>query len=118
MSRTAITAIVAPGQYPLTGTDSQFTAADVGNGNLVVSTGKILIIAYNADTQSPAVSHNVTITSYLDSQNRLGDITEAVAQGHMRVYGPLPNPGWKQLDGNIYFSGADATIKFLVIALP
>jgi hypothetical protein len=118
MPRTTITPITAPGQYPTTGTDALFIAADVGNGNQALLNGKTLLIAYNSDMQSPAVSHSVTVTSYLDAQNRLGDITDSIPEGHMRIYGPFPNLGWKQPDGNLYFSADNATVKFLVIALP
>ncbi|HQZ40674.1 MAG TPA: hypothetical protein PLH72_16710 [Vicinamibacterales bacterium] len=114
MPRTALTKTTAVGGYPTAGVAVTMTAADVANGNSAVATGSELIVAHNTG----AGAHAVTITSSLDAQNRLGTITaESIAAGAIRIYGPLPLPGWSQTDGLYYFSADHAEVKFGIIKL-
>lgn len=114
MPRTSITSASAPGQFPTAGAAVTFTAADVANMNQATASGKDLVIVTNTDT----VPHNFTLSSVADEKNRLGDITEAIAAGATKVYGPLPFLGWRQFDGFLYFNAADTTVVIAVVALP
>lgn len=124
MARTAVTPIVPPGKYPVlplvaASAAFTFTAADVPNGNQAPSTGRELLIVRNTD----AAPQTVTVTSSPDLLNRAGDITAySIPIGSVTpqfaALGPFPVGGWKQADGNLYFSGSSANIAFAVIQLP
>lgn len=111
---TTLTKTTAPGAYAAAGVAVTMTAADVGNGNRFVASGKDLIIARN----SGAVARHVTITSQYDEMNRLGTIAnEEIAAGAIRIYGPLPTDGWAT-GGYILCSADHAEVLFGVITLP
>lgn len=124
MARTAVVPIVPPGKYPVLPLSAlsaafAFTAADVANGNSAPSTGREVLIVRNTD----AAPQTVTVTSSPDPLNRSGDITTyslpiGSTTPQFAVLGPFPIGGWKQPDGNLYFSGSSANIGFAVIQLP
>jgi hypothetical protein len=124
MARTAITPIVPPGKYPvlpLTALSAAFafTAADNVNGNQAPSTGREILLVRNTD----AAPQTVTVSSSPDPLNRSGDITTyslpiGSVTPQFAVLGPFPISGWKQPDGNLYFTASAATIAFAVIQLP
>lgn len=118
MARTTITPASAPGQFPTAGAAAVFTAADVGNMNQALASGKDLIIVRNTNATSPEQSHTFTLSSVADEKNRYGNITDTIPAGATRVYGPLPWLGWKQTDGYLYFNANDAEVVIAVVALP
>jgi hypothetical protein len=118
MPRTTIAPVLAPGQFPTAGVTATGTAADTGNGNQVVASGKDLLIVTNTDVGSPPGGYNFTLSSVADEKNRRGDITDFILSGETKVYGPLPRLGWMQTDGYLYFAGADSHLQITVVALP
>lgn len=114
MGRTALTKTTALGAYNHAGVVLTMTAADTGNSNMFVATGKDLLIVRNTD----ASDHTFTVTSTPDAIGRTKDITtETVAAGTFRIVGPLEVTGWIQTDGNIYLAANSATVKFGIVAL-
>lgn len=124
MARTAVTPIVPPGKYPTLPLSAlaaafSFTAADVPNGNQAPSTGREILLVRNTD----AAPQTVTVTSSPDLLSRSGDIAAyslpiGSVNPQFAVLGPFPVSGWKQPDGNLYFSGSSANIAFAVVQLP
>jgi predicted secreted hydrolase len=120
MTRTILTKTTAPGGYPslqpaANSLDITFTAADVGNDNRFVASGKDLILAWNTGAQA----YTVTLTSIEDEKKRTGNIAAySIGAGEIAVIGPVPNDGWLQSDGYIWLSASNALIFFAVIALP
>ena len=112
MAKTVLTAVKAPGAYAGAGVVAAATAADVANGNAVKLSGGEILVARN----SGAAGHTVTISSVADDQGRTGDITaESIAAGATHIFGPFQPRGWKQNDGNLYFSANHAEVLFTVI---
>jgi hypothetical protein len=111
MARTALTPIAAPGGYAAALTAITWTAADVANGNAFTLTGGEMILVNNTD----AASHNVTLTSVNDPYGRSGTVTEAVAAGVYKMFGPAKILGWQQSDGKFYLSADHAGVKFAII---
>ena len=115
MARTVLVKTTAPGGYAAAGVAVTMAAADVGNGNRFVATGKELLVARN----SGAVDRTVTIDSAPDPYGREGDISaETIAAGAIRVWGPFPLTGWRQSDGYVYVDGSNAEVLFGVIVVP
>jgi len=113
MARTTLTPQAGPKQYGGALLAVTMTAADVANKNQFKSTGTEFLLAQNTD----AGAHNVTLTSAADPFGRTQDITESVAAGAIKVFGPIRQPGFVQVDGMIYLEAADATVKFGVVSL-
>ncbi|MFZ4773934.1 MAG: hypothetical protein ACOYM3_01135 [Terrimicrobiaceae bacterium] len=115
MARATLTKTNAPGGYAAAGVAVTMTAADASNLNQFVANGNDVIIIQN----SGAGAHTWTLTSTVDSFGRLGTITtESIAAGAIRVFGPLPLPGWVQSDGKVYLQADHAEVKFGIIQLP
>ncbi len=113
-SQTVFLSTQAPSSYATVPSSITWVAADVSNGNAFASTGAELLLVWNSDT----VAHVFTVTSVADSQGRAGDSTKNINGGSYYVLQVFPASGWRQTDGNIYLTAADATIKFAVIRIP
>lgn len=113
MARTSITRTIIP--HSVTRNAALTEAdADNSNGNKFDNTeGKALLIVRNA-SGSPAT---ITITSVPDPMTgRTGDISQAVAAGVTRVFGPFEPSLFNQSDNNIYVnSSAGADVKVSVV---
>lgn len=120
MSRTVLTKQVGIGKYPVlpvtaASADITWTAADTGNNNEFVATGREILLVKNTDS----APHTVTIHSVPDSLGRTGDITAySVGAGLISLFGPFPLAGWDQTDGAVWIDGSDTHIQFAVIQLP
>lgn len=120
MARTLIAVQAPPGSYPvlpLTALAAQFvlTVADIVNFNAAVVTGREILLVQN----TAAGAGTVTVTSIVDTLNRVGDITAySLPANSFAILGPFSLSGWKQADGNLYFAGSAVTILFAVIRLP
>jgi hypothetical protein len=122
MARTAINptlltnllATPAPGAGTLQyGPNAQ--AADVTNGNSCPCTGKEILIVENT---SGTTAYAFTLNSVADDYGRTADLTAySLALGD-KVALPLPVRGYKQADGNAYFSATNVAVKFSVLRLP
>lgn len=114
MPRTTLTKTTAPGSYSHAGVALTMTAADVGNGNQFVASGKDLVVVHN-----PAgLSYTVTVTSSPDAYGRTKDITtETVTAGQYKIFGPFEVAGWIQTDGKIYLSASNAGVLLGIVAL-
>lgn len=94
------------------GQDVTWQAADTTNNNETPLTGKEQIFARNTGGSA----HSVTITSTNDALGRMGNITESLAAGEMKRYGPFSlDKGWIQTDGKLYFQADDAEVEFAVV---
>lgn len=114
MPRTEVTVLTPTGSYSNVGRAVAFTAADVVNKNCARASGNDLILVRNThETDAKAV----TITSQADSFNRTRDITESLAAGTQRMYGPFKFVGWRDTSGFLNFEGASADVEFAVIEL-
>lgn len=116
MARQRHTPAAAPGGTDYDGATLTMTAANVGNKEDVVWTGKEIIIARNSN--AGVTVRNVTITSVADTWNRTKDMTKAIAAGAYAIFGPFPADGWRQADGTIYFEADNAEVLFGVIRIP
>lgn len=120
MARTTIAPFSPPGGYPtvpLTALAAQatLTAADVANGNQTPHTGREVLFFQNTN----AGAQTVTVSSAVDPQNRTADITAySLPAASFAVLGPFPLVGWKQADGNLYFSASHANILCAVFRMP
>ena len=76
--------------------------------------GNDLLIVRNED----ASSHNIVVTSAADAMGRTKDISEAIAAGVWKVYGPFRKlTGWQQSTGVLYLEADDANVEFAIIKL-
>ena len=116
--RTTLVKTIAPGAYAGAGIAVTLAAADVANGNRFVASGRDLLIAY----QSGTTLRNITINSVADPYGRTGDITgdDLPADANsIRVYGPFPCLGWKQVGSTyIHLEADNAEALFGVVQLP
>lgn len=122
MPRTAVTPFTPLGPYPAGGTvsalalDVAWTAADVGNSNKCIYTGKEVLLVWNTD----ASGHHFTLTSEPDEHGRSADITSyAIAAATVSMFNLRAGlAGWLQADGNFYFSADNALVKFAIAIIP
>jgi hypothetical protein len=88
------------------------TAADASNKNETPFTGTFFLYARN----SGASTRSVTINSVADAvQNRTGDITENIAAGVTKTFGPFAAEGFRQSGGVLHFEAAHAEVLFSVL---
>lgn len=113
MARTAIPPITMGSSYAASMTAVTFTASDTVNGNSVLSTGKELIVARNTG----GASYTLTLTSVVDAFGRLGTITETLAAGAYRAFGPVQVAGWRQAGNVLWLDGSNAAIEIAVLKL-
>lgn len=122
MPRQTIAASVPAGPYPavlpiaVNSADITMTAADVANKSQAAygAASSLLVLVQNTHASAAG---DVSIESAPDGLNREGDITDYVLQAGDIAAFLLPRNGWRQTDGNLYFDGSDATIKFGIIKL-
>lgn len=108
MATTALAGTTAPGVYSQTGAPMTMTAADVANGNHIVSTKKVLIVCENTDGST---AYTVTITSVADTiTGRTGSVSaQSLAAGEIRTF-LLTSNGWSSNDQYL-ISANNASIK-------
>ncbi len=114
MARTALAVVAAPGTWSNAGAALALAAGDAVNGNEVVHSGPLLIVAFN----SGAAPYNVTVHSVPDRYGRSGDIVQAVNAGAYAVLGPFLPPGWMQPDGKLNIDVSNAAIELAAVKLP
>jgi len=117
MGTVAITVQTVRGNFMVTvgagDLDIVFTAADVGNGNYYISSGKEFLIVRNVDVAAP---YTFTLTSQVDPQGRLGHITTySLAAADYAVYGPIPKSGWADTASKVHLTGSNVKIEFAII---
>ena len=112
MPRTTITAVPAD-QINLTSYASvTWTPADVGNGNATPSTGRQELWIRNVNAASPPTSHRVTL------HTTAGTMEFTIAGKTYGRINAMPDSGFKQTDGNIWFEADDSEIEFAVVNRP
>lgn len=115
MPRTTLTTTTAPGSNNYAGVALTMTAADTGNLNEFVASGKDLIVAHNTG----ASGYTITVTSVADPYGRTKDISAvSIAAGVYMVFGPMELTGWVQTDGKVYLQANNAAVKFGIVRLP
>lgn len=121
MPRVTHTPLDLPGGFPSlpisAGAVSQAgTAADATNKEQTPLTGREIVVCHNTG----AGARTVTFTSVADGQtNRSGDISAySIPAGEVAFFGPFPNRGWRQTDGNLYFEAEHAEVEIHVLRLP
>lgn len=120
MPRTAITPVVPPGPRPTLPLPAlsaalPMVAVDAVNFNQTPCTGRELLFFSNPS----GGALTVTVTSVPDPQNRTGDITTySIPAAGFAVLGPFSTVGWKQPDGNLYFTGSGAALLVGVVQVP
>ena len=120
MPRTNIPTQQPGGPYPAGGTVSpgalkvNFSAADVGNSNEFIYTGKEILLVTNSG-MSP---YTVTFSSAPDEHGRSSDISAySVPAGETHQFSfRQGSAGWLQSDGHVYFAGSNAALLFAIIA--
>lgn len=90
-----------------------FQAADGTNNNAVTMSGRDLLVVRNTTGGGLAL----TIQTLADPYGRTGNITETIAAGVQKVYGPFGQTGFQQADGKLYVDAA-AGLDLAVIRLP
>jgi len=119
MPRTTIAVQVPKGPYPTLqpaadSLDMTLTAADTVNFNQSPLSGSLLLIAQN----SGASPYTITISSVVDSRNRTGDISAySLAAGDIAMFLINQADGWLQADGNLYYQGSNAAVKFALLKI-
>lgn len=113
MPRVTVTPQAVATGYPTDGTTLTWTTGDATNHHQMPLTGREVLLARNSDDDT---AYTVTITSATSSQNRTGDITaDSIAFGATHMYGPFKLDGWRQSDGNLYFTCNNALILFAAL---
>jgi len=118
MAREILAKTICPGNLASIGLDVTMTAANTGDKNRFLATGKEILIARNS---AGAAAHTVTVTSAPDHKGRTKDVTAfSMAAGDVSVFGPWQTKlaGWIQPDGYIYLEANHAEILFGVLVIP
>jgi hypothetical protein len=67
---------------------------------------------------SGSTTRSITLTSVADGvTGRTGDVTFTLAAGVSKTFGPIPQNGFMQSDGNIYCQAAHAEVLISVIQI-
>lgn len=115
MPRSTLAKTTLPGSYPGNSVTPTFTAADVDNGNQFIATGKEMLLVKNVG----ATTRSITLNSASDLYGREADITETVAAGALKLFGPFQLNGWAQ--ATTYAFEVNAThvdVQIAVLVLP
>jgi hypothetical protein len=115
MPRTTLPKTSLAGSYPGNSVTPTFTAADVDNGNQFIATGKELLLVKNVGS----TTRSITLNSASDSYGREADITETIAAGVSKLFGPFQLNGWAQ--SPTYAFEVNAThvdVQIAVLVLP
>lgn len=114
MARVNCPHTVAVGPWPTAGVLATVTAADATNKNETPFAGKFIIIARNSGASTRAI----TINSVADAvQQRSGDISDTIAAGATKTYGPFSAEGFRQSGGVLHFEAAHAEVLFTVLRI-
>lgn len=115
MARVAVTKTTAPGAYAGTSTVLTMGNGNTGDGLYITLTGKEVLVIQNTNVGA----QTWTATSVANRYGRTEDITtESIAAGAIRIFGPIALDGWRQTNGQFYFTASHADVKFGVITLP
>ncbi len=112
----AITVQSLIGKYPATpvsadAADITFAAMELA-GDTFANTGKEIILVRNDD----AGAVTLTITSQVDTFNRLGTISAyPIGAGEYAAFGPFPVSGWNDSSGNLNLLASDVDLKVAVL---
>ncbi len=115
MPRTSLTKTPLAGSYPGNSVTPTFAPADAMNGNQFIATGKELLLVKNVG----ATTRSITLNSASDTFGREADITETIAAGVLKAFGPFQLNGWAQ--ASTYAFELDAThadVQIAVVVLP
>lgn len=115
MPRTSLTPQVLAGPYEATPyTVLTFAAADAVNGNQYKMNGDQVLLARNTG----AGARTITITSAADPYGRTKDITAlSLAAGETVMFSKWNTAGWRQTDGNVYFTAEHAEVTVAIVDL-
>lgn len=110
---TVIASTSTPSGYATAPSSTSFVASDNVNGNSFVSTGREILVVYNAGS-----SATLTVSSVADASGRTGDLTQVVGAGAYFVTQMFPITGWRQTDGTIHLTTTASTLQIMVIHFP
>lgn len=115
MPRTAMTPQVLKAPYDATPYNLlTFAAADPTNGNQYKMNGDQILIARNTGV----AARTITVTSAPDPYGRTKDITTlSMAAGAIYMFSKFNTPGWRQTDGNVYFTAEHAEVTIAIVDL-
>ena len=113
MPATAITPQSLPGPHSQVGSSVTWTVVDAVNGNSVVASPLIVLIARNPT----GASKNITVTSQPDPvYGRTGNVSTSIASGASKMF-QLTSTGWANTDDVILFNcDADLEVAILKVA--
>ncbi len=119
MARATLTAQLLGISYPVLpiaagSADLVWTPANVADKNdAALVAGKTILFARNVG----ATSHNVTVTSAIDSFNRTGDLGPyALAAGKVARFGPFLSNGWDHT-GRLQFEADSTDVELAVVSI-
>lgn len=113
MARVTVTPTTLPAVSDADGTVITWTACVVADKEQFALTGNEVLLVYN----SGASSHNITVSSIACSHGRTQTTTKAMGAGTFLMFQRFPLEGWQQADGNLYFEGDSAELKYIVLRL-
>lgn len=111
MARVSISINALLGGYAGVGVASTFQAGDASLGNTFPMMGGEIVIARNVGV----VSRTITMKSISDPFGRTGDLSEALAAGQYKVFGPFNTPGWRQSGADFWIDVSHADVEILVL---
>lgn len=115
MPRTLLPKTTLAGSYPGGSVTPTFTAADVDNGNQFIATGKELLLVRNVG----ATTRSITLNSASDNYGREADITETVAAGAYKLFGPFQLNGWAQPSTYAFeLNATHVDVQIAVLVIP
>jgi hypothetical protein len=122
MSRLVLTPQQIIPSYPVTpltanAADFVFTpaGASFADGAGFTMTGREILLIQNLNVGA----QTVTINSVMGEMNRTGNITAySIGIAEFAVIPCLALAGWRQTDGQLYFSASAADVGFAVLRLP
>jgi hypothetical protein len=107
--------LTSPGVVAALALDKAFVAADVSNGNCFQASGDDTLIVFNSDSSA----HTLTIWSAADSFGRYANLVYTVQPGVYSFVRIVAAALYTQSGTNeVYFTGSDATLKFLPVTNP
>jgi len=115
MPATTLTAIAGPSKWSTVGKIAVMSAADAVNGNDVLATNDMLVVAQNTGGSA----YTVTITSKpLAGFDRQGDVSAvSLAAGEIRLFRLTKNGWMDSTSKKIAFSANNSAVKFSVVDL-
>lgn len=114
MPTTALVPVQVTGLYPSTTAEVVFTAADVGNGNHYLATGRETVLVRNV---SEDTAYDMTVVSTPNRHNRTGDLVKEIPFGETHAL-RLGLDGWRNADRQVRLNGENAAIEFCILKDP